>query len=138
MLPAYPTCIALILLVLYKLIGRSYYIYLLKNTEFLNSTYWNLLDYSLNLSYPHQLGTNSLSLTVFLVSISSRISISPLFLSNCIIYSRQAPQGEPTQPSGITATTLSIRLSPFVIILAMAFLSAHIPSVHAVSMHTPT
>ena len=30
-----------------------------------------------------------------------------------------------------------VRLSPFVIILAMALRSAHMPSVQAVSMHTP-
>jgi Holliday junction resolvasome RuvABC ATP-dependent DNA helicase subunit len=41
-------------------------------------------------------------------------------------------------PSGIIATTLSIRLSPFVIIFAIAFRSAHIPKVDAVSMQTPT
>lgn len=58
--------------------------------------------------FPHQSGMSSPNRTVFRVSISNKISISPLFRSSCIIYSRHAPQGEPTLPSSVTATTLSI------------------------------
>ena len=39
--------------------------------------------------------------------------------------------------SGRMQSTLSISCSPFVIILKMAFLSAHIPRVEQVSTHTP-
>ena len=56
---------------------------------------------------------------------------------SCTISSRQAPQGAPFEPSGITQSTLSIFCSPLVSILKMAFLSAQIPSVEQVSTHTP-
>ena len=41
-------------------------------------------------------------------------------------------------PSLSIAITRLIESSPFVIILKIAFLSAHTPNVHAVSTHTPT
>ena len=58
-------------------------------------------------------------------------------LSNCIISSLQAPQGVPTLPLDITHTIFSIFDSPLVSILKIAFRSAHIPSVLAVSKHIP-
>ena len=54
-----------------------------------------------------------------------------------ISISLHAPQGEPTRPSPITHTSLTMRLSPHVIILAIALRSAHIPRPEQVSMHTP-
>ena len=54
------------------------------------------------------------------------------------ISSLQAPHGAPFPSFGGIQRTLSISYSPFVIILNIAFLSAHIPSVEQVSMHTPT
>ena len=65
-------------------------------------------NYDSKRDFPHQSGISSPNLIVVLVSRSVRISISELFLSNCIIYSRQAPQGDPTLPSHKTASTLSI------------------------------
>ena len=58
--------------------------------------------------FPHQSGINSLSRTILLFSKSTSISMSPLSLSNCIIYSLHAPHGAPTLPSSTTATILSI------------------------------
>ena len=50
---------------------------------------------------------------------------------------RQAPQGIATRPPSATQTSLLISCSPLVIIFAMAFRSAHMPSEQAVSMQTP-
>jgi hypothetical protein len=66
-----------------------------------------------------------------------KTSIFLLSLSNCIKYSLQAPHGVPTSLFLITHTSFIILFSPLVIILAIAFLSAHIPNVHAVSIDTP-
>ena len=56
----------------------------------------------------HHSGVKAFSLTVFLVSKSHRISVSPAVSFNCIINSRQAPHGIPAFPSGITATIFTI------------------------------
>ena len=66
----------------------------------------------------------------------TRISALPRGES-CIISSRQAPQGIATRPPSATQTSLLISCSPLVIIFAMAFRSAHMPSEQAVSMQTP-
>ena len=87
--------------------------------------------------FPHQSGSRFSNGTVVLVSRSASISIDGLSLSNCIRNSLHAPQGGPTRPSAMTQTSLTILFSPFVIILATAFRSAHIPSEQAASMQTP-
>ena len=72
------------------------------------------------------------------VSIISRESYKLLLeFIVCIINSRQAPQGGIIVPSKYTEQILSISYSPFVNIVDIAFLSAHIPREQLVSIQIP-